>query len=34
MMTKILPTAAVDAFWKRFYGIDLVAKEWQSLKQG
>jgi len=32
MMTKMLPTAAVDAFWKRFYGIDLVAKEWQSRK--
>jgi len=30
MMTKVLPTRLVDAFWQRFYGIDLVAKDWQS----
>jgi NAD(P)-dependent dehydrogenase (short-subunit alcohol dehydrogenase family) len=30
VMTKVLPTWAVDAFWQRFYGIDLVAKEWQN----
>lgn len=30
MMTKVLPTRVVDAFWRRFYGIDLVAKDWQS----
>lgn len=30
MMTKILPTRIVDKFWQRFYGINLVAKDWQS----
>lgn len=30
LMTKLLPTRIVDAFWQRFYGIDLVAKDWQS----
>lgn len=30
MMTKVLPTKIVDAFWQRFYGINLVAKDWQS----
>ncbi|HEY9624498.1 MAG TPA: SDR family oxidoreductase [Crinalium sp.] len=30
LMTKVLPTWIVDVFWKRFYGVDLVAKEWQS----
>lgn len=30
LMTKVLPTRVVDAFWQRFYGIDLVAKDWQS----
>lgn len=30
MMTKVLPTSVVDAFWQRFYGIDLVAKDWQN----
>lgn len=30
MMTKVLPTKIVDKFWQRFYGIHLVAKEWQS----
>jgi len=29
LMTKVLPTRIVDG-WQRFYGIDLVAKEWQS----
>ena len=30
MMTKILPTWARDAFWKRFYGIDKVEKNWRK----
>ena len=30
LMTKVLPTRFVDRFWQRFYGIDLVAKDWQS----
>ncbi|KAM3115812.1 SDR family oxidoreductase [Phormidesmis sp. 146-33] len=30
MMTKVLPTSLVDKFWQRFYGIDLVAKDWQA----
>lgn len=30
MMTKVLPTRIVDKFWQRFYGIDIVAKDWQS----
>lgn len=30
LMTKVLPTRVVDAFWQRFYGIDLVAKDWQD----
>jgi NAD(P)-dependent dehydrogenase (short-subunit alcohol dehydrogenase family) len=33
MMTKVLPTRMVDAFWQRFYGIDLVAKDWQHPKR-
>lgn len=32
LMTKVLPTRLVDAFWQRFYGIDLVARDWQRLK--
>jgi short-subunit dehydrogenase len=32
MMTKVLPTSLVDQFWQRFYGIDLVAKDWQTRK--
>jgi len=28
-MTKIFPTWARDAFWKRFYGIDKVEREWK-----
>lgn len=35
LMNKVLPTRAVDVFWQRFYGIDKVAKDWQSRqKQG
>jgi short-subunit dehydrogenase len=30
LMTKILPTWARDEFWKRFYGIDKVEKEWRK----
>lgn len=30
LMTKVLPTRIVDAFWQRFYSIDLVAKDWQN----
>lgn len=30
LMTKVLPTRISDAFWKRFYGIDRVEKEWKS----
>lgn len=30
LMMSLLPTRLVDKFWQRFYGIDLVAKEWQS----
>lgn len=30
LMTKVLPIKLVDTFWQRFYGIDLVAKDWQS----
>lgn len=30
MLTKVLPTKAVDRFWQRFYGINLVAKEWRE----
>lgn len=33
MMTKVLPTSLVDKFWQRFYGIDLVAKEWKNRKE-
>jgi short-subunit dehydrogenase len=29
LMTKILPTWVRDEFWKRFYGIDKVEKEWK-----
>jgi short-subunit dehydrogenase len=32
MMRKMLPTKAVDRFWQKFYGIDLVAKDWQNRK--
>ncbi|MBE9189071.1 SDR family oxidoreductase [Gloeocapsopsis crepidinum LEGE 06123] len=30
LMTKVLPIKIVDKFWQHFYGINLVAKEWQS----
>ena len=33
MMTKVLPTRIVDAFWQRFYGINLVAKDWQRHRE-
>jgi len=32
LMTKVLPTTVVDTFWQRFYGIHLVAKDWQQQK--
>ena len=31
LMTKIMPTWFTDAFWKRFYGIDQVEREWQKI---
>ncbi len=30
LMIKVLPTWAVDRFWQKFYGIDMVAKDWQE----
>ncbi len=33
LMTKLLPTPVVDLFWKRFYKIDQVEKEWKSSSQ-
>lgn len=33
MLTKLLPTRAVDRFWQHFYGIDQVAKDWKYQKQ-
>lgn len=30
LMTKVLPTWVTDLFWKRFYGLDQVAKEWKK----
>ncbi len=33
IMRKVLPTRVVDKFWQKFYGIDLMAKEWMQ-KQG
>lgn len=30
LMTKLMPTQFTDLFWKRFYGIDQVAKDWQG----
>jgi short-subunit dehydrogenase len=30
LMTKIMPTWFTDAFWKHFYGIDKVEKEWKA----
>ena len=34
LMTKVLPTKLVDRFWQRFYGIDLVAKDWKKKNNG
>ncbi|MBR8828421.1 MAG: SDR family oxidoreductase [Gomphosphaeria aponina SAG 52.96 = DSM 107014] len=34
MLTKVLPTWVGDAFWKRFYGIDEVEKQWKERKNG
>ena len=33
LMRKVLPTPLVDLFWKHFYKIDQVEKEWKSLAQ-
>lgn len=33
LMTKLLPRWLVDLFWKRFYRIDQVAREWKSRAQ-
>ncbi|MBF2029352.1 MAG: SDR family oxidoreductase [Oscillatoriales cyanobacterium C42_A2020_001] len=33
LLTKVLPTKAVDRFWQRFYGIDQIAKDWRYQKQ-
>lgn len=33
LMTKVLPTSIVDAFWQRFYGINLVAQDWKAKRQ-
>lgn len=30
LMTKVLPTSLVDEFWKRFYGVDRVARDWKN----
>jgi short-subunit dehydrogenase len=30
LLTKVLPTKAVDKFWQKFYGIDLVAADWRQ----
>jgi short-subunit dehydrogenase len=30
LMTKLLPTKLVDFFWKRYYRIDQVEKDWKS----
>jgi short-subunit dehydrogenase len=30
LMTKLMPTKLLDFFWKRFYRIDQVAKDWKS----
>ncbi|PSB62003.1 oxidoreductase, partial [Chroococcidiopsis cubana CCALA 043] len=34
MMTKVLSTKVVDRFWQRFYGINLVAQDWQKHRLG
>lgn len=33
LMTRIMPTWFTDAFWKRFYGIDQVERQWRSSSQ-
>ncbi len=30
LMTKVLPTKAVDIFWQRFYGVHLIKQQWQQ----
>ena len=30
LLTKILPTRAVDRFWQKFYGIDRIAADWST----
>jgi short-subunit dehydrogenase len=30
LMTKVMPTWFTDAFWKHFYGIDQVEREWKK----
>ena len=30
LMTKLIPTRALDDFWQRFYGINKVAQDWQQ----
>lgn len=34
LMTKIFPTWMRDEFWKRFYGVDKVEKEWKKESRG
>jgi short-subunit dehydrogenase len=34
MMTKLMPRWLVDWFWKRFYSIDQVTKDWQRRTTG
>lgn len=33
LMTKLLPTWVSDWFWKRFYGVHLVEKQWRQYRQ-
>jgi hypothetical protein len=30
LMTKLIPREILDVFWKRFYKIDQVEKEWRN----
>ncbi|NEP00685.1 MAG: SDR family oxidoreductase [Symploca sp. SIO2E9] len=34
LMTKLMPLWLVDMFWKRFYGINLVEKDWKARNSG